>query len=147
MVAALDELGAVVRHRWGFSAESIEQYKQDLCRRGAVPEMRDEMLRVVRDPIRKLSPRERLVAPAMLAVQYGLPHLWIVGGIVAALRYRHPQDPQSVELSERLSRQGLGKVLEDVCGIAAGTPLAAEIERAAMLTPNRQKSGSQKPCQ
>ena len=85
---------------------------------------------MVRDPIRKLSPRERLVAPATLAVAYGLPHLAIVRGIVAALRYRHPQDPQSVELSERLSRQGLEKVLEDVCGIAAGTPLAAEIAQA-----------------
>jgi mannitol-1-phosphate 5-dehydrogenase len=130
VIAALDELGEVVRRSWGFSPESIDQYKQDLCRRGAVPEMRDEILRVVRDPIRKLSPRERLVAPATLAVAYGLPHLAIVRGIVAALRYRHPQDPQAVELSERLSRQGLEKVLEDVCGIAAGTPLAAEIAQA-----------------
>ncbi len=130
VIAALDELGEVVRRKWGFSAESIDHYKQDLCRRGAVPEMRDEVLRVVRDPIRKLSPRERLVAPATLAVEYGLPRLAIVRGIVAAVRYRHPQDPQSMELSERVSRQGLEKVLADVCGIAAGTPLAVEIEQA-----------------
>jgi len=130
VIAALDELGEVVRRRWGFSAESIDHYKQDLCRRGAVPEMRDEILRVVRDPIRKLSPRERLLAPAALAVEYGLPRQWIVQGIVAALRYRHPQDPQSVELSARLSRQGLPKVLEETCGIAPGVPLAAEIEKA-----------------
>ena len=87
VVGALDELGEVVRRKWGFSAESIDHYKQDLCRRGAVPEMRDEVLRVVRDPIRKLSPRERLVAPATLAVEYGLPRGEIVQGIVAALRY------------------------------------------------------------
>ena len=92
--------------------------------------MRDEVLRVVRDPIRKLSPRERLIGPVILAVAYGLPHPAILKGIAAALRYRHPQDPQSVELSERLSRQGLGKVLEDVCGIAAETPLATEIAQA-----------------
>ena len=73
VLGALDELGAVVQRKWGFSAESIDEYKQDLCRRGAVAEMRDEILRVVRDPIRKLSPRERLVAPANLAVEYGLP--------------------------------------------------------------------------
>ena len=51
--------------------------------------MRDEILRVVRDPIRKLSPRERLVAPAQLAVEYDLPRRWIVKAIVAALHYRH----------------------------------------------------------
>jgi mannitol-1-phosphate 5-dehydrogenase len=90
--------------------------------------MRDEILRVVRDPMRKLSPRERLVAPANLAGEYGLPRKWIVGAIVAALRYSHPIDPQSIELAERLARQGLSPVLEDVCGIAPDSPLAREIE-------------------
>jgi mannitol-1-phosphate 5-dehydrogenase len=130
VLGALDELGEVVRRRHGFSAESIRQYKQDLCRRGAVPEMRDEILRVVRDPIRKLSPRERLVAPAKLAVRYGLPRRWIVRGIVAALRYSHPGDPQSVQLAAGLSRDGLQPVLREVCQIAPGSPLGAEIQEA-----------------
>jgi mannitol-1-phosphate 5-dehydrogenase len=130
VLGALDELGEVVRRRHGFSAESIDQYKQDLCRRGAVPEMRDEILRVVRDPIRKLSPRERLVAPAKLAVQYGLPRRWIVRGIVAALRYSHPGDPQSLHLTRRLSSEGLQPVLRDVCQIEPQSPLAEEIEHS-----------------
>jgi mannitol-1-phosphate 5-dehydrogenase len=130
VLGALDELGAVVQRKWGFSQESIDAYKQDLCRRGAVPEMRDEILRVVRDPIRKLSPRERLVAPANLAVEYGLPRQWIVKAIVAALRYLHPQDSQSVDLAKRLARQGISPVLQDVCGIPPGSPLATEIESA-----------------
>jgi mannitol-1-phosphate 5-dehydrogenase len=92
--------------------------------------MRDEILRVVRDPIRKLSPRERLVAPANLAVEYGLPHSWIVKGIVAALRYSHPDDPQSVALSEQLAQRGLSDVLESVCGIPPNSPLGAEVEKA-----------------
>jgi mannitol-1-phosphate 5-dehydrogenase len=130
VVGALDELGEVVRRKWGFSAESIDHYKNDLCRRGAVQEMRDEVLRVIRDPIRKLSPRERLVAPAALAVKYGLPRGQIVNGIVAALRYSHPKDPQSVALAKQLARQGLSNVLENVCGIAPQSALAVEVERA-----------------
>lgn len=130
VLGVLDELGAVVRRKWGFSRESIDRYKQDLCRRGAVPEMRDEILRVVRDPLRKLSPRERLVAPANLAVQYGLPRAWIVKAIVAAMRYQHPQDPQSVALAGQLAQGGLSQVLDSVCGIAAASPLAAEIAAA-----------------
>jgi mannitol-1-phosphate 5-dehydrogenase len=85
---------------------------------------------VVRDPIRKLSPRERLVAPAKLAVQYGLARTWIVKGIVATLTYRHPADSQSVELAERLSRSGLRPVLEEICAIEEDSPLADEIEEA-----------------
>lgn len=130
VLGALDELGAVVQRKWGFSPDSIGRYKQDLCRRGAVPEMRDEILRVVRDPIRKLSPRQRLVAPAQLALEYGLPRRWIVRGIVAALRYRHPQDPQSVELAEQLAAEGLPHVLERVCGLGPESPLTAEIRSA-----------------
>ncbi|MCR4416028.1 MAG: hypothetical protein NUV77_26730 [Thermoguttaceae bacterium] len=130
VLGALDELGEVVRRKHGFSPASIDQYKRDLCRRGAVPEMRDEILRVVRDPIRKLSPRERLVAPANLAVQYGLPRQWIVRGIVAALRYQHPGDPQSVALARQLARDGLPRVLKTVCELDPTGPLATEIAAA-----------------
>jgi mannitol-1-phosphate 5-dehydrogenase len=130
VLGALDELGEVVRQRHAFSAESIEAYKRDLCIRGAVPQMQDAILRVVRDPIRKLSPRERLVAPAKIAAEYGLPRKWIVQGIVAALKYRHPADPQSVELAEKLSQSGLRAVLEEVCTIETSSPLADEIEEA-----------------
>jgi mannitol-1-phosphate 5-dehydrogenase len=130
VLGALDELGAIVERKWGFSTESIEAYKQDLCRRGAIPEMRDEILRVVRDPIRKLSARERLIAPANLAVEYDLPRKWIVKAIVAALRYHHPKDPQSMDLANQLAQHGISHVLSSVCGIAANSPLAAEIENA-----------------
>ena len=130
VLGALDELGEVVRRRHGFSADEIALYKADLCRRGAVAEMRDEILRVVRDPIRKLSPRERLVCPARLAVEYGLDRRWIVRAIVAALKYRHQADPQSLVLAGRLEQEGLRAVLASVCVIERGSPLVEEIEAA-----------------
>jgi len=130
VLGALDELGEIVRLRHGFPADSIARDKQDLCRRGAVPQMRDAILRVVRDPVRKLSPRERLVAPARLAVACGLPRRWIVRGIVAALKYSHPGDPPSIALAEKLATEGLAKVLQQVASIEPASPLAAEIEAA-----------------
>jgi mannitol-1-phosphate 5-dehydrogenase len=127
---AMNELGEVVRRKYGFSAESIEAYKAELAQRGAVAELRDDILRVIRDPIRKLSARERLVAPALLAVEYGLPRAWIVQGIVAALKYKHPADEQSIRLAEMLERDGLHAVLRQVCEIPADSPLVAEITQA-----------------
>ena len=104
---AIDELGDVILHKHPFFGESvIRKYKADLGVRGAVAEMKDEVLRVVRDPIRKLSPRERLVAPAMYASEHGLAFNWISKGIAAALRYSHPNDPQSLTLSSKLASQG-----------------------------------------
>jgi len=127
VLGALDELGEVVRTKHGFSAESIELYKKDLVRRGSVPEMKDEILRVVRDPIRKLSPKERLLAPAVLALEYGLPRKWIIKGIVAALKYYHPSDIQSVEIHDKINKIGLKKVLKDVCGLTENSEIAQEI--------------------
>ena len=130
VLGALDELGAVVQRKHGFSSESIDRYKQDLCSRGAVAEMKDQILRVVRDPVRKLSPNERLVAPANLAVEYGLPRQWIIRGIVAAMKYHHPDDAQSVRLADMLASRPLRDVLAEVCRIEATSPLAGEIEQA-----------------
>jgi mannitol-1-phosphate 5-dehydrogenase len=127
VLGAMDEAGEVVRLKWGFSEQSIEEYKNDLGRRGAIVEMKDEILRVVRDPIRKLSPRERLVAPAKLAEEYGLPRYWIVKAIVAALKYRHPADLQSELLAARLEKEGVQSVLQEICGINPVSPLFDEI--------------------
>jgi mannitol-1-phosphate 5-dehydrogenase len=125
---ALDELGEVVRRRHGFTAESIDAYKNEIVRRGAIPEMKDEILRVIRDPIRKLSARERLVAPALLAGEYGLPRGWIVKGIVSALKYQDERDEQSMALAEMLRRKSLPAVLQDVCDLPPGSDLTAEIQ-------------------
>jgi mannitol-1-phosphate 5-dehydrogenase len=130
VVGALDELGEVVRRKHGFSVESINAYQADLGRRGSIAALKDDLLRVVRDPIRKLSNRERLVAPAMLAVEYGLPRGWIVQGMVAALKYKHPGDAQSLVLAQKLAEKGLHPVLKEVCSIPSDSPLIPEIQAA-----------------
>jgi mannitol-1-phosphate 5-dehydrogenase len=122
---ALDELGAVVLHKHRcFSKEEIARYKADLAVRGAVAELRDEILRVVRDPMRKLSARERLVAPALYAASNGLSFDWLVKAVAAALRYSHPADAQSVALAGRLKAVGCRAVVADLCSIEPGTALS-----------------------
>jgi mannitol-1-phosphate 5-dehydrogenase len=127
VLRALHQIGEVVRQKHGFSVESIDAYKADLSRRGAIAELRDPILRVVRDPIRKLSARERLVAPAMLAAEFDLPREWIVKGIVAAMKYHHPGDPQSEQLAEMLGKNGVRNVIENVCSIDEQSLLSDEI--------------------
>jgi mannitol-1-phosphate 5-dehydrogenase len=130
VIGAVDELGQVVQRKWGFSQQSITEYENDLGRRGSIAELRDEIMRVVRDPVRKLSSRERLVAPALAAVEFGLPCHWIAKAIVAALKYQHPEDPQSQTLASQLNERGLEAVLHDICGIGPASPLIGEIAQA-----------------
>jgi mannitol-1-phosphate 5-dehydrogenase len=141
VLGAMDELGAVIRAKHGFTMESIDEYKKNFVRRGSVAEMRDEILRVVRDPIRKLSPNERLVAPAMLAEQYGLSREWIVKGIAACLRYRHPSDAQSNVMAETIGIEGVISVIENICKISPRTALASDIAAAYHGGPPVPQSG------
>lgn len=128
VLGALDELGEVVRVKHGFMSESIDAYKKDLVRRGSVPELKDEIRRVVRDPLRKLSPRERLVAPALLAVQYSLPRQWIIKGIVAALRYYYlVLEPDTILASQKQDNIKLRRLLREVSGLEDDSILTHEI--------------------
>ena len=63
-------------------------------------------------------------------MEYGLPRKWIVKGIVAALKYHHSSDAQSVELAQMLKTKGLAAVLRQVCEIDESSPLSEEIKQS-----------------
>jgi mannitol-1-phosphate 5-dehydrogenase len=129
VIGACDEIGEVVRRKHGFSPEEINQYKEDLYRRGAIPEMRDQILRVVRQPLRKLGGNERLLGPASLALEYALPRQHIIAGIVAALKYAHPADEQSVAMQTMLAEKGPRAVLAEAGKLDPHHPLLDEVEQ------------------
>ena len=127
VVGALNELGEVVRLKHNFDHENIDEYKADLGPRGAIAEMKDSIARVVRNPIRKLKPNDRLVMPANLAGEYGVPRGFIVKAIVAALRYYNPEDADSARVHELIEREGLAKTLKIISEIEPGSALSNEI--------------------
>jgi mannitol-1-phosphate 5-dehydrogenase len=130
VAGALEESGAALDRKYGLGRERVRAYQQDFLRRAAMPAMRDPVERVVRDPLRKLAPQDRLLGPARLAEGYGLPRANLVRGIVAALAYRSPADAQSQRLAEMLQTLGPGGVLQQVCGLVPGSALYQEILRA-----------------
>jgi mannitol-1-phosphate 5-dehydrogenase len=76
----------------------------------------DPVLRVARDPLRKLGPRDRLVGAATLAEEAGIsPHNLAVG-TAAGLCFADIGDPSSLALQEALRADGVEGVLRSVCG-------------------------------
>jgi len=126
---AMDEIGATVQRVHAFSAESIDAYKQSFVRRGSVPELADPVIRVVRDPIRKLAADERLIAPALLAERFGLDRANIVTGIAAALAYQSDNDPQSLRIAALIREKGVTETLRQISGISPRDPLSRMVER------------------
>jgi mannitol-1-phosphate 5-dehydrogenase len=88
------------------------------------PTLPDPVTRVGRDPKRKLAPADRLVKPAMLAVEAGVTPTNLATGIAAALLYDDPTDPQAMELGQALRNFGLDTVLNEVCQLPPHSVLA-----------------------
>lgn len=122
------ECTAMLVRRHGFTQEEMEAYCATAVNRFRNPYLVDEVRRVAREPLRKLSANDRLVRPMTLCVEYGLPVDHYVAVLAAALRYENPEDPQSVQLREKLRKEGIRQTLKEVCGITGA--MAARIAAA-----------------
>jgi mannitol-1-phosphate 5-dehydrogenase len=120
---AMEEAGAGLVARWGFSVEEQTAHAEGLVARFANAALRDTVVRVGRDPLRKLRPGDRLVGGALLALEYGVQPRNIAAGIAAALRFDAPGDPSATELQRRLAAGGAVGVLQEVCGLAPEHPV------------------------
>ncbi|MGG4033986.1 mannitol-1-phosphate 5-dehydrogenase [Paenibacillus cisolokensis] len=126
----LSETGAVLVKQYGFDEAEHRRYIDKIVERFRNPYLTDEVVRVGRSPIRKLSPNDRLVRPAMTAYSLGMevPHL--TKAIAAALRFDYREDPEAVQLQETLKEQGIHKTLAQYTEIPESHPLHGRIVAA-----------------
>ena len=115
--AAMKESGAGLIKKYGFDPEKHAAYIKKIIGRFKNPYLQDDVTRVGREPLRKLSPTDRLIKPMMTAAGYGLPVDHLVIGAGAALHYDTPNDKQSVELQEKIGAQGVRAAAAEITGL------------------------------
>lgn len=115
--AAMKESGAGLIKKYGFDPEKHAAYIKKIIGRFKNPYLQDDVTRVGREPLRKLSPTDRLIKPMMTAAGYGLPVDHLVIGAGAALHYDNPNDKQSVELQEKIGAQGVRAAAAEITGL------------------------------
>lgn len=125
--AALDESLRGIVSVYGAEENWLRAHVADLLGRFANRALADPILRLARDPIRKLAPSDRLVGAARTAERAGILPRNLAWGIAAALAFDAPSDPIAVELQERIARQGVRGVLQSICQIAPEEPLGQMI--------------------
>ncbi|MGP0154460.1 mannitol-1-phosphate 5-dehydrogenase [Pantoea ananatis] len=123
---AMEESGAVLIRRYGFDADKHAAYIQKILSRFENPYLKDDVERVGRQPIRKLSAGDRLIKPTLGTLEYGLPHANLVQGIAAAMHYHSDQDPQAQELAALLAEKGPQATLAQVSGLDAESEIIKE---------------------
>ncbi|MFI8416034.1 mannitol-1-phosphate 5-dehydrogenase [Serratia sp. NPDC078593] len=123
---AMEESGAVLIKRYGFDPQKHAAYIDKILTRFENPYLHDDVERVGRQPLRKLSAGDRLIKPLSGTLEYALPHANLIQGIAAAMSYRSEQDPQAQELVELLSSLGPKAALVQISGLAAESEVVEE---------------------
>lgn len=122
--SAMKESGDGLIRKHGFDQETHYHYIDKIIGRFKNPYLKDDVTRVGREPLRKLSATDRLTKPMMTAYGYGLPVDHLILGMGAALHYNNPDDAQSVELQKKLQEKGLVDAIREVTGITDGDLIA-----------------------
>jgi mannitol-1-phosphate 5-dehydrogenase len=123
----LKETSQVLIRRHGLDVEDHANYVEKTVNRFRNAELNDTVLRVGREPSRKVSRNERLVGPAALAAEYGLSRDFLITTIAAALKFEDVTDPAVKELHRKLQDFPAEKFVKDVMGIEPTHPLSKEL--------------------
>ena len=125
----MTETGKMLSMRHGFTEDEMKDYRSFIMSRFQNPRIIDSCTRVIREPLRKLAPDDRIVAPMNYAAEYGINTPEYYKGIAAVMNYVNQNDPQSIKMNEMISNLGFEKALESITGIKAGSTVCAEIEK------------------
>ncbi|MCI8849064.1 MAG: mannitol-1-phosphate 5-dehydrogenase [Oscillibacter sp.] len=125
--AAMCESGEGLIKEFNFDADKHHAYIEKIFSRFHNPYLQDEVERVGREPIRKLDPADRLIKPLATAASYGLPVDHLLFGAAAAMRFDCPEDPQSVELMQKIKTSGPAAALAAYTGFQPENPLFGRI--------------------
>jgi mannitol-1-phosphate 5-dehydrogenase len=120
---AMEESALALTRKYRPAPGALMANIEDLLHRFGNRALGDTILRLGRDPVRKLAHSDRLVGAALNALAQGVTPVHLVTGIAAGLRFAHPDDPVAQQVQRQLKEQGIERVLIEVCGLAPDDPL------------------------
>ena len=127
--SVLIETGLYLTKTYGLDSDTHQQYIDKTIERFKNVNIIDEVVRVGRSPLRKLSYNDRLVKPARELIQIGHLPKALVEAIAYGLLFQEPTDTEAVEIQERIKTH-LGSAVSTITGIPVTDPLHIMIVEA-----------------
>jgi len=115
--AAMIESGNGLIKKYNFDEEMHLKYIDKIILRFKNVHLNDDVERVGREPLRKLSPSDRLIKPLETALSYGLNVDNLITGIAAALRFCSDADAQSLKLNKDIEEKGVTEIITTITQI------------------------------
>ncbi|MBM7542679.1 mannitol-1-phosphate 5-dehydrogenase [Amphibacillus cookii] len=133
---ALKETGRVIVKQFGFDQAEHEAYIEKIISRFLNPHISDQVTRVARGPLRKLSKNDRFIRPATLYLElFGEEPVYLAKAIAAALSFDYQEDQEAVELQTKVNAKGYSQALAEVAELGQDHPLIeAVIKQLDALT-------------
>lgn len=114
----IEEVNQVIHYEFGVPIVDQQLFAQKAKAKYSDKTIIDPLFRHAADPIRKLGPDDRLIAPARLAIKHGIKPEALVKTIVAAIYYDYVNDPAAVELSKIRNERGIDFILTTICKLS-----------------------------
>jgi len=126
---ALDETSQALLRRYPDALDSQEhlQVRRDVRTRFGNSMISDAIVRVAKDPIRKLGPGDRLIGSARLCLEEGVFPESIACVCGAALCYDFKGDAEALKLQEMIRAKGVENTLERISHIEVSSPFGQRV--------------------
>ncbi|KAK1148631.1 hypothetical protein N8T08_008516 [Aspergillus melleus] len=124
----LDETASLIVAKHGISEQEQKEYVNKIVSRISNPYLEDQVERVGRAPVRKLSRKERFIGPASQLAERGMQYENLLDAAQMALRFQNvPGDEESVELAHILAENKADGAATQLTGLEEDHPLYAPV--------------------
>jgi len=116
----LREVGIALSKHFNTSLKDIYDYINELMKRFNNKRLNDTIVRVAREPLRKLAYNDRLIGAAKFSLEEGCLPIYLCVGIAAALQYDEPYDLSAQQMNRMIAQNGIESVLNTICKLNPG---------------------------
>lgn len=121
------ETGTLIQTKYGFDPIEQENYIQKTIKRFKNPYIIDEVTRVGRSPLRKLSPQDRFIKPMLELNERGLSTQALQRSVANCLHYDYEKDDEALKLQSAIIEKGVAQALADATGLPLDSKLVKQI--------------------
>ncbi|KAF2662355.1 mannitol-1-phosphate 5-dehydrogenase [Lophiostoma macrostomum CBS 122681] len=126
--AAVKETAQLIVDKHGIDKTEQDAYVESIVKRISNPTLKDNVERVGRAPLRKLSRKERFIGPAAQLAERGEPVKALLNSVEQAFRFQNVEgDEESAELAKILKENSAEDVVLKVTGLEKDHPLFAQV--------------------
>ncbi|KAE8317600.1 mannitol-1-phosphate 5-dehydrogenase [Aspergillus transmontanensis] len=137
----LEETASLIVSKHEISEQEQKEYVDKIVSRISNPYLEDNVERVGRAPLRKLSRKERFIGPASQLAERGQKFDALLGAIEMALRFQNvPGDEESSELARILKENSAEDATSQLTGLEKDHPLYSHVVECVSTVQQGSKS-------